>query len=414
MFIRVVAPDYQTAANIVHGVMNNTSDQPLPIRFQVTPPVTANNGIRSDSVPPGYNPGALPAVTFVAGDGVSARTPGNFRRRLGSSSKRDFNVYTVNYYGDTVEAGYALSKRAFVFASDLVSVKETAESLKSNVVYDLIEETRYNPRVINIYKSGTSFDAVAATSVQGTSTTCTSPSADLECSGFSTPKQGYSPFFYVTCGSSSYLGPDPYFFTPGNGDWFTFPGMSNNNTLKIRSYACEGQDPSVRPTWKLIGFFNSTCVSLGSGVTYDDDICVVPTEVPSSQPSSSAQEKKYAWCIKPGYTQCNSDNEATCMARPDECYNENGLGSLKQGYTPMTLIVNANDDPDCRDRYQYSYNGESEWELMCNLHTTGFGRTKPYLRPPSGHTMGFYRNDNDDGFEVTYVKHFSWRSHDHR
>jgi len=410
-----VATDYAAARDIVHGVFNNAGNQePLPIRFQVTPPATTN-GLPSD-----YNPGALPAVTFVAGDGLSSLTPGNFRRRLGSS-KRDFNVYTINYYGAQadVEAGYALSKRAYLFASDLAAVKETAESLKSKVVYDLIEETRYNPRSVNIYKSGTSFDVVAATSAQGTSTTCTSPSATLECSGYSTPKQGYSPFFYVTCGSSSYLGPDPYFFTPENGVSFTFPGMSNDNNVKIRSYACKDQDPSVRPTWKLIGFFNSTCVSLGSGVTYDDDICVVPTDDPTSQPSSfqassqpssgpslepSLQVQKWVWCARPGG--CNSANEASCMAGPDECYYAGGLP--KTGYTPVILEVPPGTNPGCQDRGRY---GETQ-ELMCKMRRAGFGRSWAYLSAPPGTTMGFYRADNNKGFEIAYVKHWSWRSHD--
>ena len=162
---------------------------------------------------------------------------------------------TVLFAGDT------FSKRGFLFASPLSAVKPTAEALVPQVIPDKIVDTRWNPRAVNIYKSGASFDAVAATSSQGTSTTCTSTSAIVECSGFTTPKAGYVPFFYVTCGTSSYLGPDPYHFTPGNGDWFNFPGMSNNNSQKIRSYLCAGEVTTVRPTWKLIGWFDaSTCL----------------------------------------------------------------------------------------------------------------------------------------------------------
>ena len=46
---------------------------------------------------------------------------------------------------------------------------------------------------------------VAATSTEGTVTTCTSTTATLECSGFSTPKTGHVPFFYITCGISLVL-----------------------------------------------------------------------------------------------------------------------------------------------------------------------------------------------------------------
>eukprot|EP00986_Skeletonema_menzelii_P001282 scaffold338_cov155-Skeletonema_menzelii.AAC.16 len=437
VYFRVDANSFEAAKDMVHNVFDNTGNsQVLPINFQVTPPAISN-------VPADYNPGALPSVTFVSGDGVSALTPGKFRRRIGSSN-RDYYIYTNNYYGGQalLEPGYALSKRAFFFASELASVKATADSLKSNVVYDLIEDTRYNPRTIDIYKSGSSFDAVAASSAQGTSTSCTSSSATLECSGFSTPKPGYSPFFYVTCGSSSYLGPDPYFFTPGNGETFTFPGMSNNNSEYIRSYVCEGQDMSVRPTWKLIGFFDSSCSSMGAGFTYSDDICVEPSEEPSSEPSFEPSPKptplptpeptpsptpeptplptpeptpspttaevtepvqKYVWCAKPGG--CNSSNESSCMAGPGECYEDNGYGALKSGYTPIELYVPANATPNCRDRGQYG----TERELTCNFHSTGFGRTRVNLRPPAGSTMGFYREDTGLGFEASFIRHWSWR-----
>ena len=452
MYFRVDAPSFAEARDMVHSVFDNTDKiDVLPILFQATPPTITN-------APADYDPGALPSVTFVAGDGISSLTPGNFRRRIGSSN-RDYYVYTNNYLGD-LKAGYALSKRAFVFASELESAKATADDLKSKVVYDLIEDTRYNPRAIDIYKSGASFDAVAAASVQGTSTTCsTSPSATLVCSGVSTPKPDYSPFFYVTCGDSTYLGPDPYFFTPGNGDYFTFPGMSNDNDKKIRSYACEGQDGTIRPTWKLVGFFNSACYSsVGSDVTYDDDICVAPSEEPSSLPSSQPSSqpsssgvptpepspqpsstlslqpssslvptpepspepssqpslqpspaqtltKKYLWCSKPGG--CNSSNEASCMALPSECYTENGYGSVKPDYTPIELFVLPNTTPQCRDRRQYG----TDRELKCKFHTTGFGRSRPYIRPPAGSTMGFYREDTNMGFEATFIRHWSWRSH---
>ena len=58
--------------------------------------------------------------------------------------------------------------------------------------------------------------------------------------------------------------------------------MSSDNNQKIRAYACDGEVASVRPTWKLIGWFDGSCSSLGSGMTYDDNICVVPTPPPTS------------------------------------------------------------------------------------------------------------------------------------
>jgi len=278
MYFSVYSQDQAEAINLVNSVFDNTGNttHPLSLRFETFPPGESFPG-------PDYNPGALDAVTFVYGDGDDYNiVPGAGRRRMGSSS-RDYTVFTINWWqnGAKLTPGDTFSKRAFVFASELAAAKPTADNLVPKVIPDKIDDTRWNPRAVDIYKVGTSFDAVAATSSQGTSTTCTSTSATLACSGFSTPKAGYVPFFHITCGASNYLGPDPYHFTPGNGEWFTFPGLSNNNAQKIRSYACAGEVESVRPTWKLLGWFDPlTCSSLGSGLSYDDNICVVPTPPP--------------------------------------------------------------------------------------------------------------------------------------
>jgi hypothetical protein len=124
-------------------------------------------------------------------------------------------------------------------------------------------------------------------------------------------------------------------------------------------------------------------------------------------------QKPYLWCSKPGYTPCNSTNEATCMAGPDECYDANGI--LKTDYTPVILEVPPNSTPGCTDNGRF---GDAQ-ELKCKMRRTGFGQTSPKLSTeavsacaPWGWKMGFYRNDNNEGFEVSYVRHFSWRSSD--
>jgi hypothetical protein len=438
MYLRVEAGSFADAQALVHEHLDNSGNQDsLPLSIRVgTPPIS--------SIPDSYDPGSLPSVTFVAGDGVSP-LPGKFRRRLGAANvARDYHVYTVNYHsvGARLTPGNALYKRDFIFASDLASTKVTADDLKEKVVYDMIEDTRWNARQVDIYTTGNSFDVVAATSTQDASTTSTSPSSTLQCSGFSTPQPGgYHPFFYVTCGSSSYLGPDPYVFAPGNGngtdDWFMFPGMSSDNNETIRSYVCANEDPSVRPTWKLMGFFTSACAPLSDAV-FDDNICVVPpppTSEPSSQPSAhpssspsrepsespsdqpSAQPtigesspslgSTKVWCSKPEPS-CSSDASG-CMANPSECYNPE-TGAVNDGYTPVKLEVPANSSPKCRDRGMKA-NG---YEIMCQLRSKGFGRTRsPYLSSPVGGTMGFYREDNNLGFETTFIRHWSWSPYDY-
>ena len=310
MYFSVFSQNQVEAINLVNNMFDNSGNpDPLPLRFETFPP--------GDTFPgPDYDPGSLDSVTFVYGDGNSYNA-GAGRRRIGSSS-RDYTVFTVNWWQSGAKltpgkivclatfsgghlchyaylsfhifiilSGDTFSKRSFLFASDLASAQSTADALKPHVVPDKINDTRWNPRAVDIYKSGSTFDVVAATSSQGTTTTCSSVSATLECSGYSTPKAGYVPFFYITCQDSVYIGPDPYHFTPGNGEWFTFPGMSGDNSQKIRSYACEGEVQSVRPTWKLMGWFEASSCSLGSGMSFDGNICQVITEEPSSSPTSN-------------------------------------------------------------------------------------------------------------------------------
>ena len=46
-----------------------------------------------------------------------------------------------------------------------------------------------------------------------------------------------------------------------------------NGDSIVRSYACEGLDATVRPTWKILGFFPSSC-SPSTSLSYDETICV--------------------------------------------------------------------------------------------------------------------------------------------
>ena len=157
-----------------------------------------------------------------------------------------------------------------------------------------------NQRDIDIYhqSSSSSFGVLAASAVGGT-TTCLTGITKV-CSGSSTPRTGeftrqhiYSsgtqttlyvpkhikplfnftgkkPFFYVTCGATTYVGPDPYALSP----YDNFPNHGNTTNI-VRSYVCKGQQ-STRPTWKLLGFFNPdecTSAQLPDTATYAEGIC---------------------------------------------------------------------------------------------------------------------------------------------
>ena len=179
---------------------------------------------------------------------------------------------------------------AFV-SSDLGSVKAIADPLRDQVVIEEHNENEYTPRNIDLYQLGSSFAAVAASSSSST-TSCGDASASLVCTGKTTPSAGYLPWFYIKCGSSTFFGQDPYHFTPYSGTEFQFPGHSTAN-YPVRSYVCDGQPISVRPSWKLVGFFNDSCASLATS-TYDETVCPwdeswteMPSESPSLEPSTS-------------------------------------------------------------------------------------------------------------------------------
>ena len=122
----------------------------------------------------------------------------------------------------------------------------------------------------------------------------------------------------------------------------------------------------------------------------------------------ATEQKPYLWCRKPNVS-CYEFRE-TCMADADECYDEGG--QPKPGYTPIVLEVPANSTPNCQDRGSFA-NG---WELKCKMARTGFGQTQPYLNantvvdpcaPWTVTNMGFYRTDTNEGFEATFIRHWT-------
>ena len=145
---------------------------------------------------------------------------------------------------------------------------------------------QYTPRRIDIWRSGETFVAKSSSTKGSTMTTTCDSTATNTCSGKSTPTSGYLAFFYVTCGAQTYFGPNPYHFTPSFGS--TFPGHGNI-TNPVRSYVCDNQSTTIRPTWKLMGFFDpddSECTAL-AGAAYQEDVCDAPSSSPTAGPSSN-------------------------------------------------------------------------------------------------------------------------------
>ncbi len=305
-YFAVYSTNETEAIDMVNAIFDNSGyAKSLPI--DIVPMIQSFPRRGSTQTPPrrlplvdvtaSYDPGTLSAFTIVYGKGqdYGINLDGSSRRRIGSTSvgvgTRDFTVFTVNWLGARLQPGSTYVNRGFYFSSDLGSVNSVADELVPNTFADRIGLEQWSPRTLNAYKDGTKFIVLAALTAGGTSTECGSSSAKLICSGSSTPRSGYVPFFYVTCGSSStYFGPNPYHFTPSFGS--QFPGHGNIDNL-VRSYACEGMDISFRPTWKLLGFFdptNANCISF-STASYDATICgterVPVTAIPVKSPTNS-------------------------------------------------------------------------------------------------------------------------------
>ena len=180
------------------------------------------------------------------------------------------NLHPLLYFkswwqGARLIPGDTYINRGFLLSSDLGSVKSTAENLVEKTYIAKVAPQDYTPRSIDIYTTTNNTHLVSVPE----GTLCSSQTQAV-CSGKSTPSAGHVPYYYVTCGYSTYFGPNPYHFTPSFGSEFPDNGSITN---PVRSYVCDGQDLSVRPTWKLLGFFNpSSCAEI-EGATYHEGAC---------------------------------------------------------------------------------------------------------------------------------------------
>ncbi|KAL9178843.1 hypothetical protein ACHAXT_003974 [Thalassiosira profunda] len=285
VFFSVKADSAEDAIDLVNARFDNTDNAAELL-------IEAQGKRLAKSEP--YDPSALNAFTFVYGKGEAYETmEGEGRRRLGTG-KRDYTVFTPNWWrftvGNGLQAGSTYTNRGYYFISNLGSVEATAESLLSDIAIDEIGLEEWTPRLVNIYATGQTFIVKAALTAGGTTTTCDS-AAKLACAGASTPQANRVPFFYMTCGPQTYFGPNPYHFTPEFAA--TFPGHSGIDN-PVRSYLCDGLDSSIRPTWKMMGFFDPTdagCIALASS-TFDETVCDgEPTQQPTGTPTKQPMEQ---------------------------------------------------------------------------------------------------------------------------
>jgi len=86
------------------------------------------------------------------------------------------------------------------------------------------------------------------------------------CSGSTTPKIDSKALFEIKCGTSTYIGSDPYYFAPD--------GFSDDD-FKKRPYICKN-DNTARGNWRLLGFFpDGACSDIETDHMFDGDMCRV-------------------------------------------------------------------------------------------------------------------------------------------
>jgi len=214
------------------------------------------------------------ALSYVHGTADEYNDPTNkyFRQaprlRFGRS-RRDFTVFTVNGRL-TFPNGEMYAHRQYLINDSFGNIKERAEGLKDGAYGDMITESDFNGRKLEVYQSDGIFGVEAASEQCGDFTTCATYIPSSGCVGSTVPSsKELVPFFTIKCGTSTYFGPDRYHFAPEIDE----EGM-------IRSYVCDGQQ-GVVPEWKLLGFFpkNESCSAL-LGAAYDPTLCDLPNSTP--------------------------------------------------------------------------------------------------------------------------------------
>jgi len=222
-------------------------------------------------MPDNYNPEILPSLTILYGTGEEYKAGGTVfgggRRRLGSGGgmPRDYTVFTINHHMTRLRPGQTYLARQYMISDELGNVNEVTNALVDETYMAQIDDVDYNGRSVQLYSSADNddlqiFGAAASTTVGGTTTSC--DQGATACTGRTTPGLNLSPFFYISgCGNRTYFGPDLYYYMPGRNHSQDI--VDHNGT--IRAYACEGQPPYVRPSFRLIGYFNpsdESCTSL--------------------------------------------------------------------------------------------------------------------------------------------------------
>lgn len=238
------------------------------------------------------------ALTFVHGIDKEFRNSNSDWYRAPSQLRfgqtgpwRDFTVLAI-VARIALNPGKTFVSRQYLVSGEITSAEETARLWVDETLNDVMEHHDFNGRFLEIYSNGANSFGVAAAIEPYKNTTHCSKGSSTRCFGRSTPQEGMSPFFAITCGNMSYFGPDLYAFAPKRTNNTGDPSTDE----PLRSYVCDGLNSKVRPKWKLLGFFpieNSKCASLQTA-QYQETFCVLDQSESlhlSAAPSGAMAEK---------------------------------------------------------------------------------------------------------------------------
>lgn len=235
----------------------------------VTKDVLNEEFIVGDTISIKYNPSGKAvnsqlALTFV--HGTNPEYPqswyrGKSRLRYGTTNnRRDGTVWTTNWLGKLNPTETYFSRK-YMITDKLDQMETVAATLSPETDENVDEINELNAgETITLWKNNFYFGAsIGSETCYRNETGSRDTLATVACTGSSTPKDGFQPWFYITCGQNRATTMNPYNFSLFDGD-------------DKKPYLCDETDSSVRATWKLLGFFDSDCNSIDN-LEYWSDFC---------------------------------------------------------------------------------------------------------------------------------------------
>jgi len=148
--------------------------------------------------------------------------------------------------------------RKYLISGNIHDIELIAPSYVSETIEDIVQVGQMSNKgeSIHLFLVNNSFGPSI-----GKSAVCPSVNAKHICTGSAAPKKDSRPLYYITCGNVSYLGDEAYHFSPDTNDGI------------LKPYICKGENLSIRPAYKLLGYFVVSDCSDLRDARYKSDLC---------------------------------------------------------------------------------------------------------------------------------------------